>query len=219
MLKAFLRNHFTILCAASAIVIYLSVNECTAQKVLPEIILSINADDVTLRDLLLTISQQSGIPFSYNPGKIPAMVKTSYHVTDATLKEVLQDLASTHSLTFEFVENQLIVKADRPRKRLVTLSGTIRDAATGEVLIGASVYIRELQSGAVTNAFGFYSLSVPTGSYQVAFSFIGYRNTTQMLHLTDAIRQEVSLEEEVPFLQEVEVSSIPSAARLSIAGV
>src|SRR5687768_10334864 len=218
MLKAFLRNHFTFLCFAPAIVICLSVNECLAQKVLPEIILSIDADDITLRDLLTTISEQSGIPFSYNPGKIPAMSKTSYHVTDASLKQVLQDLASTHDLTFNFIENQIVVKADRPRKRLVTLSGTIRDAATGEALIGASVYIRELQSGAVTNPFGFYSLSVPTGSYEVAFSFIGYRNTTQMLNLTDAIRQEVSLEEEAPFLQEVEVSSIPSAADQLLTG-
>lgn len=218
MLKTFIRNHFTLLCFGSAIVICLSVNECAAQKVFPEIILSIDAEDVTLRDLLTTISEQSGIPFSYNPGKIPAMSKTRYHVTDASLKQVLQDLASTHDLTFEFVENQIIVKADRPRKRLVTLSGTIRDAATGEALIGASVYIRELQSGAVTNPFGFYSLSVPTGSYQVAFSFIGYRNTTQMLNLTDAIRQEVSLEEEAPFLQEVEVSSIPSAVDQLLTG-
>ena len=218
MLKAFLRNHFKFLRFAPAIVICLSVNECLAQKVLPEIILSIDADDVTLRDLLTTISEQSGIPFSYNPGKIPSMTKTSYHVTGVSLKQVLHHLASTHDLTFEFIENQIIVKADRPRKRLVTLSGTIRDAATGEALIGASVYIRELQSGAVTNPFGFYSLSVPAGSYEVAFSFIGYRNTTQMLNLTDAIRKEVSLEEEAPFLQEVEVSSIPSAADQLLTG-
>ena len=218
MLKAFFRNHVRFLCAAPALVVCLSINECAAQKALPEIILSIDADDITVRDLLTTISEQSGIPFSYNPGKIPSMAKTSYHVTNAPLKKVLQDLASTHNLTFEFVENQIIVKPDRPRKSLATLSGTIRDAATGEALIGASVYIRELQTGSVTNPFGFYSLSVPTGSYQVTFSFIGYKDITQVLNLTAAMRQEISLEEEVPFLQEVEVSSIPSATDQLLTG-
>ena len=47
----------------------------------------------------------------------------------------------------------------------VTLSGYIKDAANGETLIGATAYITELQSGVLSNEYGFYSLTVPAGDY------------------------------------------------------
>ena len=57
----------------------------------------------------------------------------------------------------------------------VTLSGTVRDAATGESLTGATVRVRELPGvGTGANAYGFYSLTVPAGSYTLEASFVGY---------------------------------------------
>ena len=57
----------------------------------------------------------------------------------------------------------------------VTLSGTVRDAATGESLTGATVRVRELPGvGTGANAYGFYSLTVPAGSYTLEATFVGY---------------------------------------------
>jgi hypothetical protein len=42
-----------------------------------------------------------------------------------------------------------------------TLSGYVRDAETGEVLIGATVFIPDAMHGTYTNSYGFYSLTVP----------------------------------------------------------
>lgn len=55
-----------------------------------------------------------------------------------------------------------------------TISGYISDNSSGERLINASVYIPQLEKGAVSNNFGFYSLSVPLGVYTVICSFVGY---------------------------------------------
>ena len=56
-----------------------------------------------------------------------------------------------------------------------TISGTIKDAATGEALIGAAVRIQGVSSaGASTNSYGFYSLIVPEGEYTLSFTYIGY---------------------------------------------
>ena len=41
-----------------------------------------------------------------------------------------------------------------------TLNGYVNDAETGEVLIGATVYVNELNSGTTTNSYGFYSLTL-----------------------------------------------------------
>jgi hypothetical protein len=65
-----------------------------------------------------------------------------------------------------------------------TLSGTIRDKMTGEVLIGASVsFLGVPRSGMISNAYGFYSISAPGGQYSLLVSFSGYRQDTIPIRL------------------------------------
>ena len=56
-----------------------------------------------------------------------------------------------------------------------SLSGNIKNAETGEFLIGASILIKEMKGvGASSNAYGFYSLTMPQGTYTVIVQYIGY---------------------------------------------
>lgn len=69
-------------------------------------------------------------------------------------------------------------------QKTFSVSGTVKDKATGEQLIGASVRIRELpQSGSATNSYGFYSLSEPEGEYELVVSYIGYQTLVSHLSL------------------------------------
>lgn len=79
----------------------------------------------------------------------------------------------------------------------VTLSGYIRDSVNGEVLIGANVYVRGLQAGTVTNAYGFYSISLQPGEYTFVFSYVGY--TSQVL--TQKLRENM--------VKDVELTPVP----------
>ncbi|UEG51978.1 TonB-dependent receptor [Mucilaginibacter daejeonensis] len=64
------------------------------------------------------------------------------------------------------------------------LSGTVRDASTGETLIGASVRIEgPTQNGAATNAYGYYALSGTTGTYTLTVSYISYKTLTKSITL------------------------------------
>lgn len=66
----------------------------------------------------------------------------------------------------------------------VTISGTIKDGENGEDLIGATVAVPELGLGTSSNAYGFYSLSVPTGdTLNVVFSYVGFQSQTFSLLL------------------------------------
>ena len=67
-----------------------------------------------------------------------------------------------------------------------TFSGYVRDAATGETLIGANLYAPALKTGTVTNAYGFFSLALPADSAAVLVSYLGY--DAQRLVLTPAAR-------------------------------
>jgi hypothetical protein len=65
----------------------------------------------------------------------------------------------------------------------VTLSGYMRDAETGESLIAGTIYIKEADQATQTNTYGFYSVSVPPGSYTVIFSYVGYSRIEQKIEL------------------------------------
>jgi hypothetical protein len=87
-----------------------------------------------------------------------------------------------------------------------TLSGTIRDAVTGEVLIGASVYINELRNGTATNDYGFFSISMPAGSYSVAVTSLGYSKYETVVELQANRNLKIDLEEEIITSEEVVIT-------------
>jgi hypothetical protein len=90
----------------------------------------------------------------------------------------------------------------------VTISGTIRDVKNGEVMIGASLLVKELPTeGAVTNSYGFYSLSLLKGKYTFRFFYTGYDAKDTIIDLRQNIKLDVELQEGITTLKEVTVTS------------
>ncbi len=90
----------------------------------------------------------------------------------------------------------------------LTVSGYIKDAANGEGLIGVSIYVKETSTGAVTNSYGFYAVTVPPGTYNLVVSYVGFAKQTRTVDLTDRnIRLDLELSQEGKQLQEVVVST------------
>lgn len=89
-----------------------------------------------------------------------------------------------------------------------TISGVVKDAATGETLIGATIKLKgALQSaGIATNAYGFYSITVVEGSYELSISYSGYQISTQKVVLDKTLKINVELAAAAD-LQEVVISA------------
>jgi len=76
-----------------------------------------------------------------------------------------------------------------------TVSGTIKDALTGEQLIGATIRIKELpQNGTITNSYGFYSISAPAGKYTLVFTFTGYEAVVREMSLSQSMEVNIDLQ-------------------------
>jgi hypothetical protein len=76
-----------------------------------------------------------------------------------------------------------------------TVSGVVDDATTGEKLIGATIKIKEQpQNGTVTNAYGFYSISVPTGDYTLLYTYVGYGTVEKQVSLRQSEVVNTSLQ-------------------------
>ncbi len=89
-----------------------------------------------------------------------------------------------------------------------TLSGTLRDANSGESLIGASVHIPALGVGTTSNAYGFYSLTAPArDSVTVVFAYLGYEGQVKKIYFTQNFKLDVSLSSSGTMLKEVEISA------------
>jgi len=88
-----------------------------------------------------------------------------------------------------------------------TISGYITDYESGETLIGATALVKELGNGAVSNEYGFYSISVPEGSYTLEFSYIGFDNIIKSVSLSANYKLDIELGEMKNELAEVVVTA------------
>lgn len=75
-----------------------------------------------------------------------------------------------------------------------TISGYVKDKSNGEYLIGANVFVKETFQGAVTNTYGFYSLTLQEGSYNIVASYIGYKPVEKSIELNKNLRVDIELE-------------------------
>ncbi len=76
-----------------------------------------------------------------------------------------------------------------PAPRLVTLTGVVRDSATGEVLPNARVGVQSSPRVVITNADGrFTLLGVPAAPQQLRVQYIGYRTVTLPVRADSALR-------------------------------
>ncbi|HSI89596.1 MAG TPA: TonB-dependent receptor, partial [Adhaeribacter sp.] len=74
-----------------------------------------------------------------------------------------------------------------------TINGYVKDEASGEALIGATIYDSRSGKGTSTNQFGFYSLTLPADSVTLLFSYVGYQPRIQRLALTANLTSNVVL--------------------------
>lgn len=87
-----------------------------------------------------------------------------------------------------------------------TLSGYIEDEASGERLIGTNVFVPGTQFGTSSNTYGFYSLTLPPGDYEIRFSSIGYESQAMPVSLTENVLLDVKLKLQTTEIEAVEIT-------------
>lgn len=88
-----------------------------------------------------------------------------------------------------------------------TLSGKVTDSHTGEDLIGVSVVVPELITGVTTNSYGFYSLSLPAGTYRIQYRYLGYSTIEREIVFDRNQVQNIEISPSVTAIAEVIISA------------
>ena len=88
-----------------------------------------------------------------------------------------------------------------------TLNGYIKSASDGESLIGATIYINEIQGGVITNPYGFYSITLEEGEYNVEYRYIGYITLKKKIILDKDQKIDIELLSEDIELENILITS------------
>ena len=89
-----------------------------------------------------------------------------------------------------------------------TLSGTVSDASSGEDLAGALVSVQNTSYSALCNAYGFYSLTIPEGTYQISVRLLGSENIVIPVDLHSSKALDIRLNSVSYELNKVEVRNL-----------
>lgn len=88
------------------------------------------------------------------------------------------------------------------------ISGTISDGSSGEELLGASVAVKELPGvGALTNAYGFYSLTLPKGQYTLIARYVGFADSVLVIALDSNQQINFVMQSASKQLKDVEITA------------
>jgi hypothetical protein len=88
-----------------------------------------------------------------------------------------------------------------------TISGFVRDAGNGETLTGAAIFPKENPSaGIITNSYGYFSLTLPSGTYTIIVQYLGYKTMSVPLDLKENVKINFDMEEEPIAIKEVTIT-------------
>ncbi|WP_394349296.1 TonB-dependent receptor [Bizionia gelidisalsuginis] len=84
-----------------------------------------------------------------------------------------------------------------------TLSGSVLEENSNETLIGVNIIFPNERVGTITNEYGFFSITMPKGEYEVVISYLGYKQRIETIILDQNISQTFTLNESLESLDEV----------------
>ena len=152
--------------------------------------------------------------FSYQGNKLVLLEKTYA----ASLSGALADAKKT-----DYNNGSTVVIGDKSlqgKYKTVSFKGYVRDGKTGEYITGASIYVKNINEGTITNQFGYFSLEIPAGENDVDITFMGFQSVSQKILACSPGQLDVELFEETVAIDEVVITSYAaenvSGAEMSI---
>jgi outer membrane receptor for ferrienterochelin and colicin len=123
------------------------------------------------REIFAEIEKQTGLFFSYESSLTDNWPKLSLIATDELPADCLQRLFADLPVSFRITGRYIILKK---KPSFHTVSGYVRDSASLECLIDATVVDLVSGKGVTSNSYGFFSLTLPAGTVKLRSSYVGY---------------------------------------------
>ncbi|MEO0339250.1 MAG: TonB-dependent receptor, partial [Bacteroidota bacterium] len=120
--------------------------------------------------------------------------KISFNGSTQSIGAILKRILKPYpKITFQTLGKRIILY----QKSNYSISGFLADQASGERLIGGTIFVPEIQKGVTTNEYGFYSITLPEGRYSLRYQYLGYQTFGQSVELKQSIKKDIFLENNV----------------------
>ncbi|MHA7109148.1 TonB-dependent receptor [Sunxiuqinia elliptica] len=165
--------------------------------------LSLEMNNVSIKDILNEIENQTDYFFMYEASKVDVNKKAQISVNNRTIEETLEQLFAGSDVIYIINNRQIALSTGHEyivAQQFKTISGSVIDDS-GLPLPGVTVLVKGTTKGTVTDADGNYSLSNVSSETILVFSFVGMRS--QEIKVGTQSVMNVRLEADISELDEV----------------
>lgn len=163
----------------------------------------LNKKEYKLNELIKTIEKQSSYTFSYSRSIIPLKKSIKLKSSKYNLTVLLDEICKSMNLKYKILDKTIALKAIKK----VTISGRIYDSMSGEILPGVVVRVDGYENAVISNYYGFYSITLPSGFQTVSYSCLGYRTDKKEVTVSDNKIIDIRLNEKSYEFDEIVVTA------------
>lgn len=168
--------------------------------------ISIIKKNITLREALMSVREQTKMSVSYNDTQLPTR-KLNLDIKDKSIEEALRIILKDTGFTYKVKNNYIMIipeNAQNEKGKPRNISGVISDNG-GKPLIGVTVVEKGTNNGTVTDFDGNYKITTQTAHPVLVFSYVGYQS--KEVSVTDN-KLNVTLDDSAQELGEVVVTAL-----------
>lgn len=191
-------------------------------------LLTLEKENATIREILSSIEQESEFYFTYNLSQIDVNKKTSVHVTDKNISEVLDAIFPGGDIKYTINDRHIVLYKDAAetsktntagknsaQQQERTITGTVVDN-NGEPLIGVNIQINGTANGTITNLDGQFTLSGIASGSTLVVSYIGF--VTQNIRIGNSTELKIVLLEDSKMIEDVVVVGYGTQRKETLTG-
>lgn len=153
---------------------------------------SIEFKNTTVAGALDMLAAQEGVLFYYSSSQVNINRVVNKRFAATPIITILRFLVPDPNMVFTSDDNKIILSLNRPLK--YTLSGTVKDAASGELLPYVNIYTADKSFSVQTNDNGYFAITLPQGNYEFVFSYVGYHSIQLPVALNEQLSVGIKLE-------------------------
>ncbi len=180
-----------------------------SQSSSPDRWITLPAKKLTVKEILKNTLPSQGVKLAYHDDYLPLEKVLHFSKETIRLRNLLNLICKNEKLAWKTSANQILFTYyDRPAHEYAfTISGKILEANTGEPLIGAYILADSTRKGAIANAYGFYSLTLPGGSHRIKVNYVSHEPLEQTIYLDKSATYNFHLTPKPRELEDVTIHS------------
>ena len=173
---------------------------------------------VTYQELFTQIQKQTGLTVVYSNNELNKDKKIQAGFVQMELKDVLDKVLAGTNLSYEFMDEFVILKVimKDEKKKTVSVTGKVVDEKN-MALPGVTVMVKDLKLGTTTGPDGRYVLTIPkVDNILLVFSFVGMH--TQEVKYTGQDSVNVVMKDDIEVLEDVVVTGYGNMSKGNYTG-